>query len=944
MINRNSNKITLNAMLCTILILSTACSKDKNISTLKTDSFVNTNAVGLRPEVQTINKVDVKIDSEDMNRLIDINYNSLLSMPARKVLNAMIIEDIAKKQNVSPENIKQELLKAVGADADSISNGVSKFQSAIKASTTNIKNYFGFNTDAYKDTSLFLENDTTVRLANVNDLLANNKIKLARLQFNDITLKLFKSLEIKLDEQAELILKGLLSNLSEESKKQLNLIKQEIQIEKIDLAQKNENNSDNKLMSKLDEINLKAADFLTQVAAVQKTEFVTEPAKKAAIIYQSSKTLVKLLSFDQENKVIGMQVINKDLQSAAGKISLVLEAMAEFQGKYQDTISNMSSSLKEFKDKGTFNISTNTFSISADKLAELKLPEKIRKCLDKASEISKGVKVLNTIAVNFGVDPKITTEIDKGINLVNSGISIVNSLAGPNPMQGIMSAASLLMGDGQNIDPAEQRHQEVMGKLNEIVKTQAVIITKLDNIQETLGKMQELQVTQLKATLDLSKQVTFLGQFISVEFGKIQTDIQFLKESIIGLAQTPYHSCQNLPELNWDLNEQISYKSKLFSKNIYIAKSLIKLSSEAEMSANNCVTAYSQIPIDSIPVTFRNLDQNGVGQLFKMIRLFSMKSLNTVSFDAKKLPASLVNPVLDVASFVGLNEARVETNSNAKLNFWQLSDSSYLDTEKVIQTVSTFLNSSASITLSGIKDADSIGLESYYKISDANITDNLNHLYRLLGWIQTAIEQESFLSGATLLNSIRPSQLNNVVDCRLPENIEKIECLISDTNDNDNRNSYETDLAMNFVLYNDLTDDAETKPLKDFYSRPKEQSMQALSSFNSVLNQFSGLNQNDLLQTSEYIFNGSSNLRNWQYKTNISSDNTLENVFVKIGQKWISVPKYEDLKKQRITYSKNMKYLLSLRNQMVDYIAQAEINAYGDKDVRLFQFVESLKY
>ena len=39
-----------------------------------------------------------------------------------------------------------------------------------------------------------------------------------------------------------------------------------------------------------------------------------------------------------------------------------------------------------------------------------------------------------------------------------------------------------------------------------------------------------------------------------------------------------------------------------------------------------------------------------------------------------------------------------------------------------------------------------MGLESYYKISDANITDNLNHLYRLLGWIQTAIEQESFLS------------------------------------------------------------------------------------------------------------------------------------------------------------------------------------------------------
>ena len=46
-------------------------------------------------------------------------------------------------------------------------------------------------------------------------------------------------------------------------------------------------------------------------------------------------------------------------------------------------------------------------------------------------------------------------------------------------MQGIASAASLLMGDGQNIDPAEQRHQEVMGKLNEIVKTQAVI--KLQN-------------------------------------------------------------------------------------------------------------------------------------------------------------------------------------------------------------------------------------------------------------------------------------------------------------------------------------------------------------------------------------------------------------------------------------------------------------------------------
>ena len=38
---------------------------------------------------------------------------------------------------------------------------------------------------------------------------------------------------------------------------------------------------------------------------------------------------------------------------------------------------------------------------------------------------------------------------------------------------------------------------------------------------------------------------------------------------------------------------------------------------------------------------------------------------------------------------------------------------------------------------------------------------------------------------------------------------------------NDNRNSYETDLAMNFVLYNDLTDDAETKPLKDFYLSSK---------------------------------------------------------------------------------------------------------------------------
>ncbi len=105
---------------------------------------------------------------------------------------------------------------------------------------------------------------------------------------------------------------------------------------------------------------------------------------------------------------------------------------------------------------------------------------------DAAKTVLTAGQNLATIAAGLGVDSKVVAAVHKAVHVGNSGLNVVGAIVSGNPMRMLEAVAGVFgLFGGSGPDVGELRHQEVMGKLGELMAGQQQIMRTQEQIMQT---------------------------------------------------------------------------------------------------------------------------------------------------------------------------------------------------------------------------------------------------------------------------------------------------------------------------------------------------------------------------------------------------------------------------------------------------------------------------
>lgn len=164
---------------------------------------------------------------------------------------------------------------------------------------------------------------------------------------------------------------------------------------------------------------------------------------------------------------------------------------------------------------------------------------------DMKSYINTAGQLLN-IANNLGFKGEFASDLGKAVQAGQYLVEGIAALNTPNGWLAATSSFSNILGIGKSGDAAGKRQEQLVSMLNQVLRNQQIMNTKLDQILENQGKMLENQVKIYSAIVELSVQTQENYRNLMTAINQLNTDVMINREGINELLNYDYTQC-------WDI-------------------------------------------------------------------------------------------------------------------------------------------------------------------------------------------------------------------------------------------------------------------------------------------------------------------------------------------------------------------------------------------------------
>lgn len=854
------------------------------------------------PTPAWVNNEQTQKDFSQLNEMV-LNYS--LPFASKKILASMVIDKIAKTNNVKKSEVIYQLQKSMGFSDNENVLAMEQLQEELKKARQSIRfeNGFPFAKDEQGAEVYYLGTSEAVTnlIKNESELSTFHKAQIRKAETD--TYVVFKALDFTADTAAKVLLSKSLKSLSANEMEQLKSVK----------------DMDDKQGPIVAAAILQKAVERSNIQIPNPSQSETKNLQTMTA-FKLGQVACKELKTDLLEGTLKFQVNDADLKDAATNLSKVVSTFAEYSNSMDEkwkelssSFKNISTELDKFSQDGMVKIQNNALKISPEVKAQT---EKAAKTM---SEIINGAGTLIKLAEKFGVKSK---ELENAKKLVATGVAVKNVIQAAmsgNPLQMAGAALNLFnVGNsfGETIDPAEARHQEIMERMDQMIGLQKVTIEQLKNVQNSLKDIQEMQVLQLKALSALSEQIASSTTVIYNQINKVLVDTDLIKSFLSLEAKSKFASCSSLPEIKFYQEKKSKLARKDSDEGALLLKESISQNSSYDLlegsynfvnEVANCNAELSRIDINNPSTMTPFLLTNSPEYQRHLARLLKLGDTRVI---ARHHKFQLFNPVSNFFNLEKIINFNYDYNLSFTNGFNHLSENFSYDPASVVNTAAIFSSANGSLILLNSKSQNSDPYNSFTQMSQKRVNKDTRNFYtRLIELVEMSIIQESFLSGANTINDMiyTPGTVSKMSEtgynCANPNETPHINCVL-EGNELFRKNfaiagfqKAKKQTGMNYSLLKVLPVDQKKSIFKSAFGP-------------------------------EWVFN---------------DGNT--DIQIKLGTQFYPIPSDDEIEQGNILYSENMTALLALREKLVAQLAEAQVVAsIKDDKVKKALLFEALNF
>lgn len=842
---------------------------------------------------------------KDFSQLNDLATNFSLPFASKKILASMIVGKIAKTNNVKISDVIYELQKSMNFSDNENVLAMEQLQEELKRARQSIRydNGFPFALDAQGAEVYYLGNSEAVKnlIKNESELSSFQKAQIRKAETD--TYVVFKALDFTADSAAKVLLAKSLQALSGEELEQLKAVK--------DMDEKQGSIIAAAIIQKgLEKSNLNASK-------------PTQPSTnnlQTLTAFKMGQVACKELKTDVLAGVLSFQVSDKDVQDAATNLSKVVATFAEYSqdmdGKWKDLSSsfkNIGAELEKFGQDGMVKIQNNALKISPEVKAQTE------KAAQTMSEIFDGAKSLIKLADKFGVKSE---QLEKAKQLVKQGIAVketIQAALSGNPLQMAGAALNLFnAGDafGETFDPAAARHQELMGRMDQMIALQKVTIEQLKNVQSSLKDIQDMQFLQLKALSSLSEQIANSSTVIYNQINKVLADTDLIKAFISLEAKSRLASCSALSELKFFREKKLKLAKKDSDEGAYLMMESVYQNSSNDLlngsfnfmnEVSNCNAELSRLDISNSSTMTPFMLTNAPDYLTHLSRLLKV---GDTKINSRLKKFQMLNPVTSFFNYDKIGSFNLSYNDSFTDGFRQMGSNFGYDSASIVNIAAITSAGNGSLMLLNARSQSPDSFASFTQLPNRRVEKDTRNFYsRLIELVEMSIIQESFTSGADVINDMIASS----------DNISKIKETGYNCADT---NAYP---HINCIL------DGNTLFRKNFVIAAFHKAMKKTGMNYSLIKVLPIDQKRKIIESAfgpEWAFNQD------------GSD-----IQIKLGSNFYPIPSDEEIEQVHILYSENMTALLALREKLVSQLAEAQVvETITDPKVKKALLFEALNF
>lgn len=266
-------------------------------------------------------------------------------------------------------------------------------------------------------------------------------------------------------------------------------------------------------MGKMLEKKLEAAISLQQIANEVQDQEIDSLKTNMKQLTSTSKVLSHMVKANRSSllslsdSVEGIQVSLTDIKENFGSRIGDLEGDVEFLNQYMFSQMDPAQQLDYLEAQKLTGMSEEEKDKLRIKIQAVKgKRDFIKASGDVLNTAGQVAGIINDLSDELDLDPEFVNTINEGVRIGTAAFNAFASFATGNYVGAVSAVVGGLFGGGGS-DPAAQRHEQIMSRLNAIYDNQIYMMQELHEIKQSLGEIMSNQKTILDAIINVYQSI-----------------------------------------------------------------------------------------------------------------------------------------------------------------------------------------------------------------------------------------------------------------------------------------------------------------------------------------------------------------------------------------------------------------------------------------------------